>query len=155
MNYFIIRNGQQMGPFTIEQLKQMGITASTPIWIQGTPNWRIASEIAELQGFLVPDVPPHYAQGSTTSGEIGLFDEGPSGKSRGLAGLFAILLGGLGIHYFYMGKVTGGIICILLTIVTCGVWSIINLIMGIKMLCMKQDEFEEKYVNTPSAFPLF
>lgn len=155
MNYFIIRSGLQLGPYTIDQLRTMGITASTPIWSQGSPNWRIAADIAELQGYLLPDVPPQYAQGSVQPADIGLFDDGPSGKSRGLAGLFAILLGYLGIHYFYMGKVTGGIICILLTIVTCGVWSIVSLIMGIKILCMKQNEFEEKYINTPGTFPVF
>ena len=154
MNYYIILNGQQLGPYTIDQLRTIGITASTPIWAQGSPNWRVASEIPELQGYLPPNVPPQYVQGSAQPADIGLFDDGPSGKSRGLAGLFAILLGGLGVHYFYMGKVTGGIICILLTIVTCGVWSIISLIMGIKMLCMKQNEFEEKYINTLSTFPI-
>lgn len=152
MNYFIIRNGQQMGPYTIEQLRTMGLPLSTPIWSQGFTNWRVASEISELQGYLVPDAPPQY---KNLSDEIGLFDDGPSGKSRGLAGLFAILLGTLGIHYFYIGKIAGGIITIILSIITCGIWNIINIIVGIKMLTMKQPEFEEKYVNTPSTLPLF
>lgn len=155
MLYFIIRNGQQMGPFTIEQLRTMGLTASTPIWLQGTPNWRCASEIAELQGYLLPEMPPPYGPQGYARADIGLFDAGPSGKSRGVAGLFAILLGGLGVHYFYMGKVGGGFICILLTIITCGLWSVVSLIMGIMMLTMRQEEFERKYINSPSTFPLF
>ena len=40
--------------------------------------------------------------------EPDLFENGQSGKSRGLAGLFAILLGWLGVHYFYVNKPTGG-----------------------------------------------
>ncbi len=87
--------------------------------------------------------------------DIGVFDVGPSGKSRGVAGLLAILLGGLGIHYFYCGKVGGGFICILLTIVTCGIWTILTLIQGIMMMCMKHEEFERKYVINPATFPLF
>lgn len=87
--------------------------------------------------------------------EPDLFENGPSGKSRGLAGLFAILLGGLGIHYFYMDKVAGGIICILLSLVTCGLWYFVTLIQGIMILTLKQAEFEHKYINSTTAFPLF
>ena len=88
-------------------------------------------------------------------GEIGVFDSGPSGKSRGIAGILAILLGTLGIHYFYLGKTSGGLICILLSLVTCGIWGIITLIQGIIMMTMKQDDFERKYVNTDKTLPLF
>ncbi len=80
---------------------------------------------------------------------------GPEGKSRGVAALLAILLGYLGIHYFYLGKTTGGIICILLSAITCGAWQIITLIQGIMMFCMTNEEFEKKFVQSPSAFPLF
>ena len=80
---------------------------------------------------------------------------GPEGKSRGVAALLAIFLGGLGIHYFYLGKVGGGFICILLNLVTCGLWWIINLIQGIMMFCMSNQEFERKFVATPSTFPIF
>lgn len=94
---------------------------------------------------------PNYAYGRPP----GVFDEGPSGKSRGVAGLLAILLGYLGVHYFYVGKVGGGLICILLSIITCGIWWIITLIQGIMLLTMTQEEFERKWVNSMSTFPLF
>lgn len=96
---------------------------------------------------------PNYAYGAPAA--PGVFDQGPSGKSRGVAGLLAILLGSLGIHYFYVGKTGGGFLCILLSLITCGLWSIIPLIQGILMLTMTQEQFESKYVNTPSTFPLF
>lgn len=86
---------------------------------------------------------------------IGVFDEGPSGKSRGVAGLFAILLGYLGVHYFYLGKISGGILCIFLCFITCGFWTFLTVIQGILMLSMSSEEFERKYANTPSSFPLF
>ena len=38
-----------------------------------------------------------------------VFSNGPSGKSRGVAGLLAILLGALGVHYFYLGKTGAGV----------------------------------------------
>ena len=44
---------------------------------------------------------------------------------------------------------------ILLSLVTCGGWSIITLIQGILMLCMSDAEFNRKYVQTTSTFPIF
>ena len=84
-----------------------------------------------------------------------LFENGPSGKSRGLTGLFAILLGWLGVHYFYLNKISGGIICIMLTLITCGIWNIISFIQGIIIFTMRQSDFEQKYVYSNSTLPLF
>ena len=98
---------------------------------------------------------PQYAYGPTPAAEPGVFDNGPSGKSRGVAGLLAILIGGLGIHYFYLGKIGGGLLCILLQIVTCGIWQIVTLIQGVLMLTMRHSEFEQKYVYSQSTMPLF
>lgn len=95
-----------------------------------------------------------YAYGNQQQ-EVGVFDSGPSGKSRGVAGLLAILLGTLGIHYFYIGKTGGGFICLLLSCVTCGFWGILTLIQGILMMTMNQQDFEMKYVNNNKTFPLF
>ena len=80
---------------------------------------------------------------------------GPEGKSRGVAALLAILLGGIGVQYFYIDKIGAGFITILLSIVTCGSWSIVTLIQGILMFCMTNAEFRRKYITNPSTFPLF
>ena len=88
-----------------------------------------------------------------------IFAEGPSGKSRGIAGLLAILLGAFGAHYFYLGKTTPGVVFLVATFITCfalgAVTSVISIIQGILMLCMSQEEFERKYVNPAVSFPLF
>lgn len=96
----------------------------------------------------------NYGYGSNNR-EPELFENGPSGKSRGLAGLFAILFGWIGLQYFYVNKPSGGILCILLTFISCGLWGLISLIQGILMLTMRQTEFEQKYVYSNSTFPLF
>lgn len=83
------------------------------------------------------------------------FDCGPEGKSRGVAALLAILLGTLGVHYFYLNKIPAGFITIILSVVTCGAWGIITLIQGILMFCMTNQAFREKYVLTTKTFPLF
>lgn len=88
-----------------------------------------------------------------------VFAEGPSGKSRGIAALLAIFLGAIGIHYFYLGKTTPGIVFLVASLISCGilaaVTSIIGLIQGIMMFTMSQQEFENKYVNPAVSFPLF
>ena len=83
------------------------------------------------------------------------FATGPGGKSRGVAALLALLVGTLGIQYFYVGKISAGFICILLCLVTCGLWSILVFVQGILMFCMTNQDFEAKYVKSTSTFPLF
>ena len=95
---------------------------------------------------------PQYAYGPA---QPGIFDPGPSGKSRGVAGLLAIILGYLGVHYFYLGHTTAGLLSIALSFVTCGIWPIVMLIQGVIMLTMDQATFEQKYVYTQSTLPLF
>lgn len=82
------------------------------------------------------------------------FATGPHGKSRGIAAILAILLGSLGIHYFYLGKTTGGIVFLLISLFSCGsIAGVLGLIQGILMLCMTNQEFERRYVTTPSSIP--
>lgn len=108
----------------------------------------------------VQTTPPPYDNGTQNAGYAAYGNDafspsGPEGKSRGVAGLLAILVGCLGVQYFYLGKTGGGLLTILLSLVTCGIWSIICFIQGILMLCMTNEEFERKFVTNPSSFPLF
>jgi len=98
---------------------------------------------------------PHYAMGGQSAGNVGLFEAGPSGKSRGIAGLLAILLGTFGIHYFYLGKTGAGIIFLILGLLSCGILGLVTVIQGILMIVMTQDDFEKKYVYTTNSVPLF
>jgi TM2 domain-containing membrane protein YozV/rubredoxin len=100
------------------------------------------------QGQQAPYQQPAYQRG--------VFDAGPSGKSRGVAGLLAIFLGYLGIQYFYLGKSTAGIIFLLVGLISCGsITGIVSLIQGIMMFTMTEEAFEQKYVNSTSTLPLF
>ena len=56
------------------------------------------------------------------------------GKSRLLAGLLGIFLGGWGIHNFYLGFTGKGIAQIIVTIVTCGIGSLWGFVEGILIL---------------------
>ena len=56
-------------------------------------------------------------------------------KSKLTAGLLGIFLGGFGIHNFYLGKTTRGVVQIIVTLVTCGAGALWGFIEGILILC--------------------
>jgi TM2 domain-containing membrane protein YozV len=62
------------------------------------------------------------------------------------AGLCGILLGGLGVHKFILGYTTEGIITIVASLLTCGVFSLVSLIEGILYLVKSEQEFYETYM---------
>ena len=72
-------------------------------------------------------------------------------KDKLAAGLLAIFVGGLGIHKFYLGYNTEGIITLVISIATCGVgaavMSTIGLIEGIIYLTKSDEEFQATYVD--------
>lgn len=67
------------------------------------------------------------------------------GKNKLVAGLLGIFLGGIGIHDFYLGKMTAGI----LSIVFCwtGIPKIIGLVEGILILCESDEDFARRIDN--------
>ena len=70
-------------------------------------------------------------------------------KSRMVAGILGILLGGLGIHNFYLGYTNKAILQIVVTIFTCGIGSIWGLIEGILILTKNQN-----YLTDANGVPL-
>ena len=64
-------------------------------------------------------------------------------KSKALAVLLALFLGGIGMHKFYLGKPLWGIIYL----VFCWSYipSIISFVEGIIYLCTSENEFQAKY----------
>jgi len=71
------------------------------------------------------------------------FSTTASGRSRMVAAILALLLGGFGIHRFYLGKIVSGIFYLLFC------WTfipaIIAFIEAIFLLCMSDDKFAAKY----------
>ena len=63
VQYHISVNGQQMGPFNMQQLQQMAqsgqLTPQTYVWKQGMANWDFACNVSELASlFAAPGTPP-------------------------------------------------------------------------------------------------
>ena len=60
---------------------------------------------------------------------------GTNQKSKLVAGLLGIFLGWLGIHNFYLGYNTKGVIQLILTVASCGVSWIWGFVEGILIIC--------------------
>jgi TM2 domain-containing membrane protein YozV len=78
------------------------------------------------------------------------------GKEKTVAGILGILLGGLGIHHFYLGSTVAGVIELAVTVVTCGFGAVFSgiagLVEGIMLLTMSDEEFNQRYnQRTPES----
>ena len=60
--YMVAVNGQQSGPFNMQQLQQMvqmgQFTPQTYVWKQGMPQWDLAGNVQELASLFVAQTPP-------------------------------------------------------------------------------------------------
>jgi len=59
--YFLSDGTAQRGPFTLEELQAKAITASTPVWYDGLPDWTTAGQLEELKDIIVHTRPPFHA----------------------------------------------------------------------------------------------
>jgi len=66
-------------------------------------------------------------------------------SKRVLCGVMGLLLGGFGIHRFVIGDVTGGILRIVISVVTCGLGGMIGFIEGIIYLTKTDEQFIKEY----------
>lgn len=62
MEYFVLVNGENQGPYSVETLKQMGITPDALVWTQGMEQWAPAGQIYELQQLFAPQQQPQPQQ---------------------------------------------------------------------------------------------
>jgi len=67
----------------------------------------------------------------------------PGGRNRVAAALLALILGGVGIHKFYLGRVGQGILY--LVFFWTFIPAIVGFIEGIIYLAMSDQDFEKKY----------
>lgn len=139
--YYIVLNNQTIGPMNMDQLMAYPVDANTPVSRDGG-EWR------PLYNF------PELMEAYQRSGRAVAARNEVSSKKT-LCGILAIVIGGLGVQYFVLGRVGAGFLTILLTLITCGLWEILMLIQGIMMLCMSDEDFKRKYIDSTSALPLF
>lgn len=168
-SWYLVKNEKRIGPVEESELSELDVTRETLVWCSGMSDWQPAGSVPELtylfagssaydKGEGTPPPPPFFSTSGPShndyrqnTGESYIVTD----KSKVAAGVLAILLGGLGVHYFYLGKVGAGLVSILLSFVTCGIWPLVMLAQGIIMLTMSDSEFQRKYVDNPAFMPLF
>jgi len=62
MQYYIIKDGQQVGPMNKESLLQYGLTPQSMVWCEGMTDWTQAANVPELMALLQPA--PQYRNGN-------------------------------------------------------------------------------------------
>jgi TM2 domain-containing membrane protein YozV len=77
-------------------------------------------------------------------------DKSEVSQKKLIAGILAIVIGSLGVHKFYLGMTTPGVIMLLVSLLTCGtlapVMMIIGVIEGILYLTKSDEDFEKTYL---------
>lgn len=119
-------DGRQYGPVTDAELRQWiadgRANGQTLVQPEGATDWKPLSGLPEFAASVAAGRPPLITQDDTR-------------KSKLVAGLLGVLIGGLGIHRFYLGYIGIGVAQIVVTFATCGIGAIWGLIEGILILC--------------------
>ena len=139
--WYYLAGGQQVGPLPTEALARIvragQVGANVMVWRNGMDGWMPLA--------LVPELAPLAEQAPGAVPILPAAHEVArhNGKSKVTAGLLAILIGGLGIHKFYLGGWGWGLLYIIL------IWTfipaIVAFIEGIIYLTMSERAFDDTY----------
>ena len=121
MDYYVVINGTQSGPYTIGQLRAMwtsgALTSDTQYWCEGLQDWKPLRDIAlnfeASENIPAPTIPEIVrAKGA---------DDIDKSDKRILPALLLFLtLGQFGVHRFYAGRASGLLFPFLLIIALIG-----------------------------------
>lgn len=135
-------DGQQYGPIGAEQIHQWvaekRANAQTLAWSEGSMEWKPLVSFPEFAALFqaAPPAVPGY---------------NPRASNKIVAGVFGILLGGLGIHKFILGYTGAGLTALLISVLSCGIlyplMHLLSLVEGIIYLCKTDDDFVRTYVD--------
>jgi TM2 domain-containing membrane protein YozV len=76
----------------------------------------------------------------------------PGAEKKLLAGLLGILVGWTGAHKFVLGYQKEGIIQLIVSVVTCGLFGIVGIIEGIIYLTKSDEEFVATYITNKKGW---
>lgn len=119
-------DGRQYGPVNAAQLREWIMAgranAQTMAQIEGSAEWKPLGSFPDFADLKAGAGIPPVAQAYDPR------------KSKLVAGLLGIFLGGFGVHRFYLGYTGIGIAQIAVTFLTCGIGAMWGLIEGILIL---------------------
>ena len=76
----------------------------------------------------------------------------PADKNKIVTGLLGIFLGAFGAHKFKLGYRKEGCQQLLLSLASCGLFSVIGIVEGVAYLAMSNEQFVATYVNAKRAW---
>jgi TM2 domain-containing membrane protein YozV len=125
--WYYEQNGNRIGPVDEATMRTLIsnriISIDTLVWTNGMANWSPLQQTQLAAGLPVPPPTPYATPAASHH---------PEAKDRVAYVLLAVLLG-IGIHNFYAGYTTRGIIQLLVSILSCGIlwffmwiWAIIE-----------------------------
>lgn len=91
--YFIVVDGQHVGPLTKDQLRQKGITSATLVWCQGMPDWQPAMAIGELADIVNSSAAPSSPGYGMPSGGYSQPGAGSYGQPQSATLYYAMING--------------------------------------------------------------
>lgn len=160
MEYYLSINGQTVGPMPARQVFAYNPTAKTIVSNDGV-NWQPLMVFPELMEIYSRE----HRQEEREEKKKEIDTEVHNKKV--LVGIMAILFGGLGVHYFMLGKTGAGFTVIGLSLIVCLVqlpittflfinvpiiW-LLTAIQGILILCMSDEDFKRRYMDSKSFMP--
>lgn len=107
-----MKNGQQQGPFSYDELWNQKISANTLVWFEGMPGWKEASTIPEFANWfpqqLVAQKRPQHSSRKPLQPVRSLRNQRVKQKktNRGIIGISIFLVAIVLIVYLYTHKST-------------------------------------------------
>lgn len=101
-SYYIDNNGQQEGPFSIDDLKSKNLKRTTLVWKEGLKDWVQAGEMEDLKE-LFESTPPPLPQTIATYSTTELTSP-PKRKKPALAWVFGLLIIAAAVFFYFKYK---------------------------------------------------
>ena len=110
--FYIYKDDQQQGPFSIDELKDLKITRDTMVWFDGADNWKKAIEVNDLKEIFKsvpiplpinqPIIPPPLVGKKTKEENKPIVDTNPKKKNMTLIFIVIafLVVGGLGTFLY-------------------------------------------------------
>jgi hypothetical protein len=151
-DWFYTVDGNQLGPVTAKELSGLirhgALNRASPVWKPGMSQWVAVGYLPDFVE-LVAEAPLRNGSGVR---DVSPNLSGSGEKSKLVAVLLAILLGGLGIHHFYLGNTLRGIIVLAITFTTLGLGWIVALFEAILIAFSSSERFRSRWCNLEMRF---
>lgn len=100
--FYIHKDDQQQGPFSLEELKELKITRETPIWYEGAESWKNANEIEELKALFKSTPPPIITESTQNTKPLAVGQNNQKKNNIPLIGtLSAVALIAIVVFYYF------------------------------------------------------